>query len=138
MITSEDYLTQHAPPGEAPLAVCAAAPILIQRVNTLLADPGCPSPDPGLRSGWRPPAFNAELRRRFEAGEPGGVNTAVHSEHMTGHAVDLDDVDGALDAWLTDDILTQYELYREAPSHTDTWCHLQDVPPHSGHRTFIP
>jgi hypothetical protein len=127
MFSVDEYLTQHAERGAASVAICYAATCLLDKVERLLADPECPSPNPGLRSGWRPPAVNALI--------PGA---APNSEHQYGHAVDLDDNDGALDAWLTDDILKSYDLYREAPSHTGTWCHLQDMPPPSGHRTFIP
>lgn len=125
MLTVDEYLRQHAKIW--PTSVQDAASILIPKVNALLNDPDCPSPDAGLRSGYRPPAFNA-----------GVSGAAPNSKHMTGHAVDVNDNDGALDAWLTDEILERYGLYRELPDATVTWCHLQDLPPGSGRRTFHP
>ena len=125
MITVDQYLRQHAKIW--PTSVQDAATALIPKVNALLADPDCPSPDAGLRSGYRPPDFNSGVK-----------GAAPNSKHQTGHAVDLNDNDEALDNWLTDFILTKYNLYREAPSATLSWCHLQDEPPKSGKRTFIP
>jgi hypothetical protein len=55
-----------------------------------------------------------------------------------GRAVDVYDPDGHLDAWITDDILEDFGLYREHPDSTSTWCHLTDRAPGSGHRTFWP
>jgi hypothetical protein len=127
MITVTEYLTQHCEPENVPPDVSLNADILIPLVNALLADPECPSPDAGLRSGYRPLAYNR-----------GVMNAAPNSKHMTGEAVDVNDTDGAIDRWLTDDILEHYQLYREAPSATLSWCHLQCSPPKSGHRTFMP
>ena len=63
---------------------------------------------------------------------------APHSAHKEGMAVDIYDPSNALDEWITDDVLTQCGLYREAPRATDTWCHLTTRRPGSGNRTFIP
>jgi hypothetical protein len=60
------------------------------------------------------------------------------SQHRHAHAVDIFDPENALDNWLTDDTLRAYGLYREHPDSTPGWCHLQDVPPRSGHFTFVP
>jgi hypothetical protein len=125
MITVIEYLTQHA--TDWPEEVELAAKGLLEKVNRLLIDGDCPEPDAELRSGYRPPAFNA-----------GVPNAAPNSKHMTGHAIDIADNDGALDDWLTDEILEQYGLYREHPAATKSWCHLQDQPPRSGNRTFYP
>lgn len=123
MITVKEYLTQHA--KECPLEVAQNAAILVTRVNNLLADLTCPHPDAGLRSGYRPPAYNATV-----------PNAAPTSKHMTGQAVDLNDNDGDLDDWLTDVLLEKYQLWREHPSQTPSWAHLQMVGPKSGRRTF--
>lgn len=126
MFTVDDYLSQHAAdaePGECTDTIRDNAMDLLPRVQALLQDFG---EDRGLRSGWRPASFNARA---------GG---AVHSKHMTGQAVDLDDNDGSLDAWLTDAMLEKHGLAREAPQATESWCHLQSVLPPSGHRTFLP
>ncbi len=61
---------------------------------------------------------------------------APHSAHKEGRAVDVYDPTGALDKWLTDARLAAHGLYREAPSATNGWCHLQDRP--TANRTFVP
>jgi hypothetical protein len=40
-----------------------------------------------------------------------------------------------IDDWLDDAALAEFELYREHPDDTHTWCHLQDLQPGSGNRT---
>ena len=68
------------------------------------------------------------------------------STHKRGHGVDHYDPDNGLDEWLDtfeygdgkNSKLEQYGLYREHPSSTPTWCHLQDVPPGSGKQTYNP
>lgn len=127
MLTVIEYLTQHERRENVPAAVVANAEDLIPRVNSLLDEPGCPVTYFELRSGYRPPAFNAKT-----------PNASRTSKHMTGDAVDVSDNDGAIDAWLTDAILERHGLYREAPAATPSWCHLQQVPPRSGNRTFNP
>lgn len=126
MISLHDYLYQHTnqPP---PANVQSAAMELLNRVYTMLADSTCPLPDPLLRSGYRPIYVNAIT-----------PNASRTSKHMTGEAIDLADDMGLLDSWLTDEILEGYDLYREAPASTPTWCHLQTVAPMSGRRTFLP
>lgn len=62
----------------------------------------------------------------------------VRSEHKRAHAVDPYDPENKLDDMITDDILKRFGLYREAPSMTVGWVHLQDVAPGSGKRTFLP
>jgi hypothetical protein len=73
--------------------------------------------------GWRPQAC--------PIGAPG-------SAHKQGQAVDVYDPDGALDDFLTDDILRDFGLYREHPASTRGWCHLTTRAPSSGKRTFYP
>jgi hypothetical protein len=63
---------------------------------------------------------------------------SARSKHKTGHAIDIYDPANALDDWLDDATLAQFELYREHPDDTHTWCHLQDLQPGSGNRTFKP
>lgn len=78
-----------------------------------------------LTNGYRCPKHNA------------AVGGAPHSSHMTGEAADIEDADGALDDYCADDILTQCGLWREDPSATSGWCHLQ-VRPVPNKRTFMP
>jgi hypothetical protein len=63
---------------------------------------------------------------------------APNSSHKEAKAVDIFDPNDDLDTWVTDEILTRYDLYREAPSETLSWCHLSTRSPKSGHRTFFP
>jgi hypothetical protein len=63
---------------------------------------------------------------------------APNSKHKTGHAVDVYDPTNAIDNWLDDEKLEQFGLYREHPDSTRSWCHLSDVSPSSGRRTFQP
>lgn len=69
---------------------------------------------------------------------PGSRTGAAGSKHRKARAVDVYDPGGKLSAWLTDDILARHGLYREHPSKTLGWCHLQDESPGSGSRTFYP
>jgi hypothetical protein len=80
-----------------------------------------------VSSGWRPAQVNANT--------PGA---SPKSKHMTGHAVDIYDPDGDIDEVITDELLEKFGLYREHPSATKGWCHLQDIPPKSKRRTFYP
>lgn len=137
MITVEEYLDQHAKdaaPGELTEEIRANAVSLLERVNRLLEASAL---ERGLRSGWRPAGFNASFTHTDAAGAVvrGG---APHSRHMTGEGVDVEDNDGALDAWCTDERLAEFELYREHPDATPSWTHLQSCAPHSGNRTFHP
>lgn len=98
----------------------------VERANALLARAGL---DRSVNSGWRPAAVNATV-----------PNAAKRSKHMQCLAIDLDDDDGALDAWCMAhlDVLKEIGLWLEHPSATPRWCHLQIVPPRSGNRVFYP
>ena len=65
---------------------------------------------------------------------------AMHSKHLTGQAVDVEDKDGALAAWISKhlDKMEQYGLWFEDFGHTHGWVHMQCCPPKSGRRVFIP
>lgn len=126
-ITVNQYLSQHSQGGQIipSSEVVANATELIRLLDIMCADPSCPIRYPDLRSGWRPASYNAKV--------PGA---APNSTHMTGNGIDIADNDGVFDDWLTDEILEKYSLYREHPSQTKSWCHLQRVPPRSGKRTY--
>ncbi len=98
----------------------------VRRVNRLLARAGMAR---GVSSGWRPAAINAAV--------PGA---APRSNHLSCHAVDLEDRDGALDAWCLANlaVLEELGLWLEHPDATPGWCHLQSRPPRSGSRVFSP
>lgn len=141
MITRDDYF---AIAGEVPsLAVEKNAAELLVRLNALLAFLGMKT---GLDSGWRPPKYNAELRRLWiQSGGMKGANTAINSKHITGEAADVRDnqTQDLANRLLNDPtILEKYNLWMEHPSATrgriTNWCHLQSVPPASGRRVFYP
>lgn len=141
MITLEDYWGTH---DEVPSAETEmAARELLLRVNALLAACGFKT---SIVSGWRPPLYNAELRRQWIAsGGKKGANTAVNSRHMTGMAVDLrDNADQQIAKYLNADQhkLITHQLWMENPADTrgrnTNWCHLQTVPPKSSNRVFRP
>lgn len=81
-----------------------------------------------VSSGYRPGPYNA------------AAHGAVHSNHMTCLACDFKDVSGEIDAWCLRNLheLEAAGLYLEDPRNTPGWCHVQCVPPKSGHRVFIP
>ena len=60
------------------------------------------------------------------------------SSHKEAKGVDAYDPGNRLDGWVTDAILEEFDLYREAPESTDGWCHLTTRRPGSGRRTFSP
>lgn len=82
-----------------------------------------------VASGWRP----SEINRRTHGAAPG-------SHHITAQACDVADPRGDLSRWClaNQGILADVKLWLEHPSATPTWCHLQTVPPRSGHRVFYP
>lgn len=68
---------------------------------------------------------------------------AGKSKHKEGAGIDVFDPQDRLDDWLTDEILLRFKLFREHPSATKGWCHLQTIPPgwwkeDSEKRTFYP
>lgn len=92
----------------------------------------------GVRSGWRPEAINDRV--------PGA---AKNSKHLTCEACDMEDHDKAMAhfAVANPEVVSAIGLWFEDPiatnpatqqSYTPTWLHGQIVPPHSGHRFFIP
>lgn len=96
------------------------------RVNRLLRRAGLMC---RVTSGWRPAAVNAAV--------PGA---ARGSKHLSCLAIDLEDRNGALDAWCLANlgVLEELGLWLEHPDATPGWCHLQTVPPRSGNRVFHP
>lgn len=88
-----------------------------------------------VRSGWRPPSYNANVPRASRT-----------SHHMTGKALDRADPLHGLAEWLFDEwkrngdkcILAKYGAWCEHPDSTPTWVHFQTVPPGSGNRWFRP
>lgn len=104
--------------------------VLLQKLNVLRA---ARNASMVVNSGWRPTTVNGNT--------PGASKT---SWHCVGHAVDFNDPDGAHFRWCVQnlDLLDSLGLYIEHPNWTRTkkggWLHLQDVPPKSRKRIFVP
>lgn len=74
--------------------------------------------------------------RRLEDNKAAGGSK--RSAHLSCEAVDLEDKDGKLKAFLTEELLEKYDVYMEHPSATPSWCHIQTRPTRSGNRVFKP
>lgn len=98
----------------------------VDRVNQLLEAFG---ESRSVNSGWRPAAINAAT-----------PNAAKKSKHTTCQACDLEDKDGALDAWAIEnpEALERIGLWQEHPDSTVGWAHFQIIPPNSNKRVFRP
>lgn len=107
-------------------SVADNAGLTVEKINRFLRVSGF---DGHVNSGWRPPQLNAATH-----------GAAPTSKHMLGLACDLHDADGCIDQWCLDhgEELERIGLWQESPRSTPGWCHLQIVPPASGHRVFIP
>lgn len=122
-ITLRDYWQGRAikyPPGATTVANATA---LLKKVNMLLVEFG---EWRSVNSGYRPPIINAL------------VGGAKGSKHQTGDAIDLEDKDGQLKLFCSEERLASYDLYMEHGDATPTWVHLQRLPPTSGVRIFKP
>lgn len=138
MITLEDYFEKMSRVEGAtpPPSVVENATNLLIKVNKLLdavfSITGIEAAQiRKVNSGWRTPSYNAGIS-----------NAAPKSKHMTGDAIDIADPDGDLDSFLATKegikLLIEYGLYIESPLATKGWTHLQQLPPRSGKRIFIP
>ncbi len=137
MITLEDYFGPRLNHPEATEAMKGNARALLTKVNALLAA----AQEAGAYGRWINPATKTAVSGW--SGDGGfrlqlSATGAPKSAHKRACAVDVYDPGGALDKWITDEILTQHGLYREHPDDTPTWCHLQITAPGSGRRTFKP
>jgi len=140
MITLDHYFASRKTHPEATAERYAAADELLDRVNALLDrayNEGIyhedPDPDTGTCiSGSRGGCGDGGFRLSDSA------TGRMNSKHKSAHAIDVYDPDDFLDQWLTDALLEEFHLYREHPDKTPGWCHLQDLAPGSGKRTFWP
>jgi hypothetical protein len=128
MITLADYFMGRDAKHEAELTeeLRVNAGHVVARANLLLSRAGL---ERRVNSGWRPAAVNAAIE-----------NAAKESRHIVCLAVDIEDGDGALDAWCMANprALEDIGLWLEHPTATPGWCHVQIVPPRSGQRVFHP
>jgi hypothetical protein len=140
VITYEQYFVMHLGKSYITDEMSRNATELLERVNKLLAAAAAAGiynndvdPDTGTQiSGSKNGAGDGGFRG------PKSATGVVGSRHRSAQAIDVYDPDGRLDFWLKDVLLAEYSLYREHPSKTPGWCHLQSVAPSSGRRTFWP
>lgn len=122
-VTVTEYLMGRAKLEDLADDVCFNLNKLIPTVNALLEDFG----------EYR--KVNSGYRRAIDNKAAGG---SPKSAHLTGEAIDLEDKDGKLKAFCTEEVLNKYDLYMEHPSATPSWCHLQSRVTRSGARIFLP
>ena len=117
--------------GDLTHDISANAEVLLTTVNALLVYAMADGIDVAtVASGWRPPSVNDATS-----------NAAAKSKHLTGHGIDLRDNRHQVFAhWCIKnlDLLEACGLWMEHPGWTPTWVHLQDLPPGSGKRVYIP
>lgn len=109
------------------------AEITIAKANELLERAGLQHIK-AVNSGWRPLSVNERTK-----------NAAIHSSHMTGEAIDIDDDIEVVDRWCLENkhVLKELGLWLEHPGWTKGWCHVQTRPPGwppnpNGPRIYIP
>jgi hypothetical protein len=138
MITLSDYFGPRERHPEATDEMRANATALLGKVNSLLARADA-------EAGWHWPVDvdtgTCVSGSRGYSGDggwrPSDAKTgAPRSSHKKARGIDVYDPGNMLDDWLNDKILEEHGLYRETPRATNGWCHLQDVPPGSGRRTY--
>ncbi len=104
--------------------------VLLEKLNVIRAAYGKPMT---VNSGFRPVSVNAMV--------PGASKNSLHS---IGKACDFNDPNGELFFWCLKnlDLLDSLGIYLEHPNWTRTksggWLHMQDCPPKSRKRIFVP
>lgn len=135
MITLKDYFGPWLGHPDATSARLHNADTLLDRVNRLV--------DAATQDGVKlltNPATGTNISGQLFGGfRPQSCpQGAPHSSHKQGQGIDLYDPHNELDAWLDDDRLVAFGLFREHPDATQRWCHLTTRQPGSGNRTFLP
>lgn len=138
MIRLKDYFGHKIDHPDATQERKDNAEVLLSRVNVLLDyaemqgvyevvnNPYTDTQISGTRNGSGDGGFRLQT----------STTGAPKSSHKEGMGVDIYDPGNRLDKWLTDEILEEFDLYREHPDYTRTWCHLQTRP--VAKRTFKP
>lgn len=136
MISLDQYFGQYASHPDAGIGMWHNAENLLDRVNSLLSE--------YQDATGKEPPIDEDTNSQISGNGNGGFRPrncpvgSPSSSHKEGRGVDIKDPSNLLDDWITDDILKQFNLYREHPSATDGWIHLTDRAPPSGKRTFAP
>ena len=114
-ITSSGKYPDRANSEELTTKVKDNAQLLLDSVNDLLVSLGIDLSKVRISSGFRPSSVNSKI-----------PNAAKRSLHMTGLALDLEDLDGEIDKLISEkpELLKTYQLWLEHPDHTKNWSHL--------------
>lgn len=140
MITLDQYFSRHLTDGLMTPDMRRNASVLLAAVNALLHEAAVQ----GAYDFPVNPFTGTNISGSKGGSGDGGFRAAdsttgaAKSQHKQANAVDVYDPVQKLDNWLKDATLTLFGLYREHPSATPTWCHLQRIGPPSGRRTFYP
>lgn len=135
MITIEEYAGKWINSKDWTEECLENAEILLDKINALLTE----ATESGIELIKNPNTDSYISGTQYGGFRPQSCPIgAPKSSHKTGEGVDIFDRTNELDSWITDDILQRHGLYRESPSHTKSWVHLQTRPTKSGNRTFIP
>ncbi len=108
---------------------------LLEKANKLRTAYGKPLlVSSGLRS------MKDHLRIYAEKGITDKSKIPMKSKHLSGEALDFADPKKELQTWIKDNVKLMEEigLWMEDFSATETWVHIQTVPPKSGNRFFKP
>lgn len=139
-ISLEDYFGVKINHPDATPERVDNAKVMLVKVNALLLEAQevgkirlLTDPDTGtVISGSKGGAGDGGFRLQTSA------TGAPRSKHREGHAVDVYDPANLLDDWIGRNLLIKHGLWREVRTATVGWAHLQDVPPKSGNRSYIP
>jgi uncharacterized protein YcbK (DUF882 family) len=91
-----------------------------------------------VTSGFRSMEHHLEIYRK--KGITNKNDIPMRSNHLSGKAVDISDVNCKLQKWCLENefTLAKIGLWMEDFKYTQTWVHFQICPPKSGNRFFIP
>lgn len=125
MISFNELLGSHSI-ADVPLTIQQNMQELLKRMNVVRQCYGIPMI---VTSGYRDMKDQMRINPK-----------APNSQHLQGNAVDISDADGALKAWVKQNmhVMEVVGLWLEDFGSTPTWVHFQAVPPKSGNRMFIP
>lgn len=126
ILTSSDKYPEREKSSECTTQVRINAADLAERVSKLLGALGITKVK--VSSGYRTAQANIQA---------GGKE---RSAHMSGQAVDIEDISGDLGRLVMSrpDLLQLYDLYIESPHATPSWIHFQSRRTASGNRIFKP
>lgn len=136
-ITTADWIGPHASHPDLTHEIREAAAAMLDRINVLLAI----AASDGHVFRANPKTGSLVSGTLYGGFRPGGcVIGAKASKHKTGHAVDVFDPQRSFAEWCARNLdqLEQVGLWTEDWRWTPTWVHLQDIPPGSGLRVYVP